>query len=103
MPDTYNILAERPLTRGTTEQHLINHVVTRIEEVVLQALPQGFFQCLVVLQITSNGEDPLLVQWLSIGGAVVAVAYIVAETDRGIDTGNSFRLVRMEDGCGAWM
>ena len=53
--------------------------------------------------MASNGEDPLLVQWLSIGGAVMAVAYIVAETDRGIDTGNSSRLVRMEDGYGVWM
>ena len=88
-------MAERPLTRGTAEQHLYNHVVTRAEEVVLQALPQGFFQCLVVLQMASNGEDPLLVQWLSIGGAVVAVAYIVAETDRGIDKSDSSRLVRM--------
>ena len=83
--------------------HMNAHIVTRGEEVVLQALPQGFFQCLVVLQMASNGEDPLLVQWLSIGGAVVAVAYIVAETDRGIDKGEASRLVRMEGECGVWM
>ena len=53
--------------------------------------------------MAGNGENPQLVQWLSIGGAVVAVAYIVAETDRGIDTSDAMRLVRMEDGCGAWM
>ena len=94
-PDTYNILAERPLTRGTAVDHMKAHVVTRGEEVVLQALPQGFFQCLVVLQMVAIGEDPLLVQWASIGGAVVAVAYIVSETDRGIDKANSSRLVRM--------
>ncbi len=69
------------------------HITTKLEEVVLQALPQGFFQFLVALQMVANDEDPLLVQWLSIGGAVVAVAYIVAETDHGIDKGKSFRLV----------
>ena len=99
-PDTYNILAERPLTRGTAAQHRFYHVTTRIEEVVLQALPQGFFQCLVVLQMISNGEDPLFVQWASIGGAVVAVAYIVSETDRGLDKSDLNRLVRMVVGVG---
>ena len=58
---------------------------------MLQALPQGFYQCMVVLQMYAADEAPSWVQVASIAGALVSVAFIVADTDRGIDTNADFR------------
>ena len=66
-------------------------VGTRVQEVVLQALPQGFYQCMVVLQMYAADEAPSWVQVASIAGALVSVAFIVADTDRGIDTNALYR------------
>ena len=79
------MLAERPLTRGTAEQHRIARYLTLAEEVVLQALPQGFFQCLVLLRMARAGEATSWVQWASIGSALVAVGFIGAELEHNID------------------
>ena len=95
--DVYNLLSKRPLTRGRKEDHVMAFTATRGEEVVLQALPQGFYQCLVVLQMAAEGETPSWVQAASIAGALVSVAFIVADTDRSVDTGAHYRLNH-----GAW-
>ena len=87
----FNVLAKRPLTRGTAADHTRAFVLTRVEEVVLQALPQGFYKCVVVLQMFAADEAPSWVQAASIAGALVSVAFIVADTDRGIDTNADFR------------
>ena len=58
---------------------------------MLQALPQGFYQCMVVLQMYAADEAPSWVQVASIAGALVSVAFIVADTDRGIDTSAHYR------------
>ena len=52
---------------------------------MLQALPQGFFQCLVLLRMARAGEATSWVQWASIGGALVAVGFIGAELEHNID------------------
>jgi hypothetical protein len=79
------VLAERPLTQGSLQQHQVARYYTLFEEVVLQALPQGFFQCLVLLRMARAGEATSWVQWASIGGALVAVGYIGAELEHNID------------------
>jgi len=38
------------------------------------------------------GETTSWVQWASVGGAALSVAFIVADTDRGIDTSAGFRM-----------
>ena len=76
MSSTFNILAERPLTRGTASDHFQAFVGTRLQEVIFQALPQGFFQSLVVLQMVAVGEKISWVQWASIGGALLSVGFI---------------------------
>jgi len=90
--DTYNVLSDRPLTRGAKADHEIAFTLTRAEEVALQSLPQGFYQCLVLLQIAQAGETSSWVQWASVGGAALSVAFIVADTDRGLDTSATFRM-----------
>ena len=64
---------------------------TRGQEVVLQSLPQGFFQCLVLLRMAKAGEATSWVQWASVAGAALSIAFIVAETERGIDKSKKFR------------
>ena len=76
MSSTFNILADQPLTRGTAEDHFLAFVTTRMEEVALQALPQGFFQSLVVLRMVAAGDKVSWVQWASIGGALLSVCFI---------------------------
>jgi hypothetical protein len=83
--DTYNVLAVRPLTQGTPQQHKFARYLTLAEEVVLQALPQGFFQCLVVMRMARAGEAPSWVQWASLGGALVAIGFIGADLESAID------------------
>jgi len=89
--DTYNVLSDRPLTRGTKGSHEMALVTTRTEEVALQSLPQGFYQCLVLLQMAQAGEVSSWMQWASVGGAALSVAFIVADTDRGLDTSAYYR------------
>ena len=76
MSSTFNILADQPLTRGTAEDHFLAFVATRLQEVILQALPQGFFQSLVVLRMVAAGDKVSWVQWASIGGALLSVCFI---------------------------
>jgi len=90
--DTYNMLSNRPLTRGTKADHEMAFTATRGEEVALQSLPQGFYQCLVLLQMAQAGETTSWVQWASVGGAALSVAFIVADTDHGVDTSASYQL-----------
>lgn len=89
---TYNVLSDRPLTPGSKEEHETHFVSTRREEVVLQSLPQGFYQCLVVLRMATRGLAPSWVQWASIAGAATSVAFIVADTERSVDTSKNYRL-----------
>eukprot|EP00618_Florenciella_parvula_P016977 CAMPEP_0119473200 /NCGR_PEP_ID=MMETSP1344-20130328/4942_1 /TAXON_ID=236787 /ORGANISM="Florenciella parvula, Strain CCMP2471" /LENGTH=2127 /DNA_ID=CAMNT_0007506261 /DNA_START=134 /DNA_END=6517 /DNA_ORIENTATION=- len=90
--DTYNVLSKRPLTCGSKEDHQRAFIATRAEEVALQSLPQGFYQCLVLLQMAQAGDTSSWVQWVSVGGAALSVAFIVTDTDCGLDTGSTFRL-----------
>ena len=83
--DTYNVVAKRPLTRGTTQQHKFARYLTLAEEVVLQAIPQGFFQCLVIMRMARAGEAISWVQWASLGGALAAVGFIGADLESAID------------------
>jgi hypothetical protein len=85
------VLSDRPLTRGTKADHEAAFAFTRAEEVALQSLPQGFYQCLVLLQMAQAGETSSWVQWASVGGAALSVAFIVTDTDRGLDTSTGFR------------
>ena len=88
----YNALSDRPLTRGGKEDHELAQIITRVLLIVFQSLPQGFYQCLVLLQMADRDEVASWVQWVSVGGAVLSVAFVVADTDRGVDTGAAMRL-----------
>ena len=46
---------------------------------------------MVMLQMFAADEAPSWLQAASIAGAIVSVAFIVADTDRGIDTGTHYR------------
>ena len=88
----YNALSDRPLTRGAKQDHEVAKIYTRVQLVVFQSLPQGFYQSLVLLQMARREEMPSWVQWASVVGAAISVAFVVADTDRGVDTGAGFRL-----------
>ena len=46
----------------------------------------------MLLQQAKAGEASSWVQWASVGGAALSIAFIVAETERGIDANPHFRL-----------
>jgi len=88
----YNALSDRPLTRGTAIDHDNAKTETRLMLVLFQSLPQGFYQCLVLLQMVGRDETPTWVQWASVVGAAISVGFVVADTDRGVDTSARRRL-----------
>jgi len=88
----YNALSDRPLTRGSKQDHEYAKILTRMLLVVLQSLPQGFYQCLVLLQMADRDETPSWVQWASVVGAAFSVGFVVADTEYRVDTSPNFRL-----------
>ena len=88
----YNALSDRPLTRGTKRDHEIAKTLTRVQLVVFQSLPQGFYQCLVLLQMAGRDETPSWVQWASVVSAALSVGFVVADTEYGVDTSAMLRV-----------
>ena len=91
---TYNVLREKG-PEYEQVAHKRNLAISRLAEVLLQSMPQGFFQGMIVLQmLTDPSEDALRVswvQWASIATALFSVAFLIAESDRTTDTIRDFR------------
>ena len=87
--DTYNVVSKHPLLPGSQAHLEFALSTTKFEEVVVSSLPQGFFQCYFLMQ--QDPERRKLTQFSLVFGEAVRVAYLVMETDRGIDLSDRLR------------
>jgi hypothetical protein len=84
MFDTFNVVADRPLTRARSVNPVRALALTRLQELVLDALPQAFHQLIVLVQL-EGGERNLLL-WFSLLFSGFSVGYVVVVFEFDIDT-----------------
>ena len=86
--DTWNVVAERPLSVGS-----VNPVralaITRIFEVVLDSLPQAFWQGYAIVRLDPSDRSTLM--WASLIFSALSVAYMAMIFERDIDTSANYR------------